>query len=510
MTVSSIRANSTVSLVIDGTSVEMTWHELTALLATNACDGDSCASDVASASSVDSLWLLFGGCMVLLMILGFALLEVGCVHVKNTKHILFRNMMDLCMTGMTFYAVGYSFAFLDGNAFIGTTGFFLQGDAFATSDELHFEGHQYGDWFFQWAITAVCVTIFSGAVAERITWQAYALYSSLVGAFIYPIAAHWIWSATGWASVTNGERLFGVGAIDFAGCAVIHMIGGASALVGCILVGPRTGRFRANGSHDELPKQSVLYQSMGTLILWFGWYGFNCVSTLTLRGNMPDVMAKVAVNLTLAACAGGLTTVLIDKRFGAKIWDPCMVNNGILAGCVSITGSCSVIEPECAVALGVLASFVYISLSRLLVRWQIDDVVDAIPVHLGCGTLGALAPGIFASRKGMSMMYDSHSCGILYRCDGHSGHQLAAQVVYVLAVFAWIVAFCSVLFGGLKAVGLLRVSAAAEASGLDVAEHGGSAYHTDHDAPRHQQRYYKVDSIASLRVDPDAIALSPP
>ncbi|KAF0695734.1 Aste57867_13470 [Aphanomyces stellatus] len=466
-----IDKTSNISLTVDGVAMVVAWEDLTKALATSP------STEVASAATLDLFWLLFGGMMIFFMILGFALLEIGCCHVKNTKHILFRNLGDLCITGITFYACGYAFAFSDGNGFIGKSRWFLQGAAFETDDPMHFDGLYYANWFFQWAVAAICVTIFSGAVAERITLQAYFLYSFLMGGLFYPICAHWIWSATGWASATNASNLlFGVGAIDFAGCGCIHMVGGMSALVGCVLVGPRKGRFNADGSANEMPKQSVTFQCMGTLVLWFGWYGFNCVSTLSLRGEMGNVMAKVAVNLTLAACTGGILTVLLDKTIGSKTWDPCMGNNGILAGCVSITGSCSVIEPEAAVALGAIAAFLYVGLSKLVVRLRIDDVVDAIPVHLGCGTLGALAPGIFASSKGVQMFVGTKSCGIFYRCNGNQGNQLAAQVVYVLAVAGWVGIYCAVLFTALKRLGWLRPTDKTEAEGLDKFEHGGPAY----------------------------------
>ncbi|OQR83413.1 ammonium transporter channel family [Achlya hypogyna] len=466
-----------VTMTVNGQPKTVSFTALTQALTANACSATGCASDVASAATLDHFWLVFGGCMVFFMILGFALLEIGCVHAKNTKHILMRNLGDLCITGLTFYAVGYAFLFGEGNVFIGYRGFFLQGDEFDTAAARGYPGLPYALWFYEWAIASVCVTIFSGAVAERIALGAYFSYTLLVGAFVYPVAGHWIWSTTGWASVLNTENLlFGVGAIDFAGCGCIHMVGGASALVGCLALGPRKGRFHTDGTHSELPKQSVLYQSLGTLVLWFGWYGFNCVSTLTLRGDLGAVMAKVAVNLTLAACTGGLCTVLLDRFTGSKTFDVCMGNNGILAGCVSVTGSCSVIEPEGAVALGAIASLVYLGLAKLVVRCRVDDVVDAVPVHLGCGTLGALAPGFFASSKGVAMAVGTGSCGVFYRCNGNQGNQLAAQVVYVLAVFVWITGFCALLFGLLNKLGVLRCTPEAEAKGMDIYEHGGPAY----------------------------------
>ncbi|OQR82500.1 ammonium transporter channel family, partial [Thraustotheca clavata] len=281
------------------------------------------------------------------------------------------------------------------------------------TDTQAYNGHRYADWFFQWAIAAVAINICHGALAERMQIRAYFVYSVCASIFIYPVCAHWVWAETGWASMFNTENLFmDLGVMDFAGTGCLHMFAGTSGLVGAIILGPRIGRFGSKGV-VELPQQSVLFQFMGTMFLWFGWYGFNCVSTLGLGGVKADVMAKVAANLTISACTAGVVTVFLDRLLISKTYDISQANNGILAGCVVVTGSCSVIEPESALILGILGAFVYLSLKELLAKLHVDDVVDAIPVHCGCGILGTLAPGMFASPKAVKMFYGeaADNCG---------------------------------------------------------------------------------------------------
>ncbi|KDO24914.1 hypothetical protein SPRG_09558 [Saprolegnia parasitica CBS 223.65] len=476
-----LNASSILTVIVNGQPTEISWPQLASAVASSPT--------IAPLHTLDLFWFVFGGVLVFLMMLGLALLEIGCVHKKNTKHILIRILGDCCITGLTYYAFGYGFAFMDGNGFIGSSGFFMQGAAFVGASEGHaYSGHRYADWFFQWAIASVAVNICHGAVAERMQLRAYFVYSFCASLFIYPVCAHWVWAETGWASMFNEGHLFlDIGVMDFAGTGCLHMFAGTSALVGCLLLGPRTGRFSEKGDACELPQQSVLFQCMGTMILWFGWYGFNCVSTLGLGGTKGDVMAKVAVNLTLSACTAGLLTVLLDKRFVTKTYDLGQANNGILIGCVSVTGACPVLEPEGAILMGVLGAVTYLLLKILLARAGVDDVVDAIPVHGGGGFLGTLAPGMLASPGSVKMFYgnDRTNCGFLYTCEGGGGKQFGAQIVYAIAIFAFVAGCC-----------WLRVSLEAEAMGLDAFEHGGSAYNDGDEATQTNQESYH-DAIES-------------
>ncbi|KAF0696779.1 hypothetical protein As57867_012454, partial [Aphanomyces stellatus] len=223
-----INATSALSITIDGQATTITWEDLAAQLAD--------AQQSAPADTLDLFWLIFGGVLVFLMMFGLALLEIGCVSKKNTKHIMLRILGDCCITGLTYYTLGYGFAFMGGNGFIGSNGFFMAGDDFSkpTPTKL-FRGHHYADWFFQWAVASVAVNICSGAIAERVHLAAYFCYSFVSSLFIFPVCAHWIWSEQGWASAfKTHDLLFDVGTIDFAGTGALHMFAGTSALVGCL------------------------------------------------------------------------------------------------------------------------------------------------------------------------------------------------------------------------------------------------------------------------------------
>ncbi|CAK4944460.1 unnamed protein product [Aphanomyces euteiches] len=466
-----------VTIQINGNATTLPLAELATMLVSYPCDTGYCTTDVASSRALDTFYLLVGAILVFFMQVGFCFLEVGCVHTKNTKNILIKNILDPCIAAICFYLVGYAFGLLGGDGFIGNSGFVFRDDSFKASDNGRlYNGKAYASWLFQWAFAAAASTIVTGAVAERIAFIAYVSYAVAITAFIYPVVVHWLWSSTGFASPTNATKLlFDVGAIDFAGSGVVHMTGGMAALVGCCILGPRVGRFQ-NGEANDMPKQSVFLQTIGTLLLWFGWYGFNCMSTGTLLGNAADVTAKVAVNLTLTAAAAGIGCVFLGSFIGDRIVDPTLANNGVLAGAVSITAGCSVVEPSGAVAIGFIAAILYTFSSKLLVKLKIDDVVDAVPVHLVCGAWGVIAIGFFASNDGMQAAYSHDSCGVFYGCS-NGGKQLGAQVVVVLAIAAWVGVTATILFGILHYFKMLRVSPETELAGLDISLHGGYAYY---------------------------------
>ena len=288
--------------------------------------------------------------------------------------------------------------------FIGTDSFALKGAAFESDDGTLTNGYAYAFWLFQWAFAATAATIVSGAVAERVSFNAYIVYSIVLTSFIYPVVVHWGW-AGGWASAFAGENLllFDCGVIDFAGSGVVHMTGGLAALCAAFVVGPRIGRFNEDGTANTMPQQSAVLQSLGTLILWFGWYGFNGVSTLAIVG-VSGIAAKTMVTTTISAAFGALTTVLLGK-LNLHYWDGGAANNGLLAGLVGITAGCSTCEPEGAMVIGIVSGFVYTYSSKLLIKLQIDDVVDAIPVHCFCGAWGVFAASLFATE-------DNCECGV--------------------------------------------------------------------------------------------------
>jgi len=279
----------------------------------------------------------------------------------------------------------------------------------------------------------------------------------------------------GWLSAWTGDDkpfLKANGLIDFAGSGVVHMTGGGAALMGAIFLGPRSGRFSPDGRVIDMPGHSTVLAALGTFILWFGWYGFNPVSTLAFV-YMQDA-ARVAVTTTLAACAGGITTLCLHVMMKNPP-DVGPALNGILAGLVSITAPCPVVEPYMAFFIGIIGGLVYYGSSSMLKKLKIDDPLDASPVHFFCGAWGVLSCGLFATKDFTASVYaqSEKDYGAFY---GGGGKQLGNQVVGVLAIAAWTCTFSGITFAGLKAVNILRVSAADEMEGLDSSHHGGAAY----------------------------------
>lgn len=413
---------------------------------------------------IDVHWILYCAMLVMFMQTGFAMLECGTVRAKNTKNILFKNVLDACVGALIWWAFGHGLAYDKGNAFIG----FVSKSAFSNgygAIETQDGGLVWANWFFQYVFAATSATIVSGAVAERTTVSAYLVYTCLLTSLIYPIVVHWIWSSDGWLSAFNENAPFKV--IDFAGSGVVHMTGGVAGLWGAYLVGPRSQRFDHNMSSNFEPHSSVL-QVLGTLVLWFGWYGFNAGSTLGLSADRSaSDAARSTVTTTLSAAVGGLFAT-IYCRITQKQWSPSQLCNGIIAGLVSVTASCSVIQPWVAFVIGLLGSSIYCVSSRTIVKCKVDDPLDAFAVHGMCGMWGVLAAGLFAHPN---YAYNN-SCGVVYGC--HEG--FVSALIAILSVFAWVSVTTFMLFSVLKKLQILRISMHEEIAGLDVSKHGGSAY----------------------------------
>ena len=419
---------------------------------------------------LDTFWLMFGAILVFFMQCGFAMLEVGSVSKKNTKNILIKNIGDAAIGAICWWLLGFGFAFGEtSGGFIGTDEFALKGDSFKSEDGTLTNGKQYAFWFFQYAFCAVASTIVSGTVSERTSLNAYVIYTVVLTSFVYPVVVHWGW-AGGWTSSFIENRLFGCGLLDFAGSGVVHMTGGIAALCGSYVVGPRIGRFNQDGSVNNLPQQSPVYQTLGTLILWMGWYGFNGVSTLAIVGA-SSVAAKTMVTTTISAASAGLASVVIS-RFDKSFWDFGSAMNGVLAGLVGITAGCSTVEPEGAFVIGIISSLVYIYSSKMLLKFGIDDVVDAIPIHMFCGIWGVVASGLFATKDNYAVVYygEPDKCsGLFY---GGNGSTLLANVVFILAVLAWVGTTCMALFVGINKIFGMRVDEESEKMGMDASKHG--------------------------------------
>merc|ERR1719410_834304 len=417
---------------------------------------------------MDMVWVLICGILVFFMQTGFSLLEAGAVKSVNVQNILFKNTMDACIGAVVFYMVGYCVAYGNGddpdaNGFIGV-------------GDILIESGDYNSWFFQWAFAATAATIVSGAVAERCSIEAYFIYTIAISAWIYPVVVHWVWSNVGWISAFNESPAIYAGSMDFAGSAVVHMVGGFCGLMGAYWLGPRFRRFdktdKATSSqyYLELMHQfefghNVPYQVLGTLILWFGWYGFNAGSTLAANGAM-ELASKVAVTTTLAAASGGLTTCMLARIFQKK-WHIPRLCNGILAALVSITASCAVVHTGSAIVIGIVGGIVYYAASNLLEFLKIDDPLDAWAVH-GCGgAWGVLSAGIFGTDE--NVLFGGYSI------EHSHGERFICSLVLVLCVALWTTANSWLLFSALYKLGILRIPERVERTGIDMHEHGGSA-----------------------------------
>jgi Amt family ammonium transporter len=429
-------------------------------------------------NAVNTIWTLIAAFLVFGMQIGFTMLECGLVRGRETVNVLMECIADTCICGIMFWAVGFAFMFSAGTPFIGTHWFFLNGapDLYGTTGI-----PLLAYWLFQFAFADCASTITSGAMAGRTGFMGDILYSIGVTGFIYPIIGHWAWGPDGWlaamSSPTGLAALRWVGAPfrDFAGSTVVHTIGGVVALAGAIVLGPRLGRvFRRDGGNPP-PAHDMIIAGVGAMILWFGWYGFNpgsTVSAMDIQG-----ISRVAANTTLAACAGALVAMFAMYR-RTKIWDATYTINGFLAGLVAVTCPCYWISPLGSILLGAAAGGIVIVAVDALEWFRIDDPVGAVAVHMVCGIWGTLSLGLFACGKygATGPMGADNSAPVAGLFYGGGFSQLIAQCIGSLGVGAAAFAAAFVLMKAVDALGCLRVSATAEMEGLDLAEHGGSAY----------------------------------
>jgi len=424
------------------------------------------------ADGMDVFFLLVMATLVFFMQAGFAMLCAGSVRQKNVKNILFKNLLDACGGALGFWLLGYGFAYGEGPTFIGGSNFALKGLS---------TGYEYAFFFFQFAFAATAATIVAGTVAERCKMSAYLCYSFMLTAFVYPVVVRSIWSSYGFLSCFNDNSKFQM--IDFAGSGVVHMTGGVTALVAAIVLGPRKGRFYDADGNPLMepatwPAHSTALQMLGTFILWFGWYGFNPGSALAISpAGYGDVAALSAVTTTIAAASGVVSSVFTNTaldyfRLGVVEYDLSYAMNGGLGGLVAITANCCVVTPGMACIIGIIAGWVYMGVSKLLIKFRIDDAVDAIPVHFGNGLWGCIATGLFASPSKVAIAYDNGAKGLFYG----GGKLLGAQIVGTLFVTSWVCLIMIPYFLLLKYLNILRVDPLEEEVGLDISHHKGAAY----------------------------------
>jgi Amt family ammonium transporter len=433
------------------------------MLVQPAVAGDPAGAETLEADAnapVNFAWVLVCGFLVMLMQLGFAMLEAGLTRAKNAANIMMKNIMDFCAGSLAYWAVG--FALMMGTAegitamLVGTSGFFLWGNAYDVSTiEM---------WFWQMVFCATAATIVSGVMAERTKFSTYVVASVIISALIYPIYGHWIWGG-GWLAQSEFMLALGggYGALDFAGSGVVHAVGGFLAMAGALLVGPRIGKYNEDGTPNAIPGHSITLFMLGVFILWFGWFGFNPGSTLAATELRISV---IAANTTLAAAAGGLVAMAITWLKNKKP-DVGMTGNGVIAGLVAITAPCAWVNPAVAVLIGSLAGLiVYVGVWFIDNVLHIDDPVGGISIHGFNGVWGLLALGLFA---------DGTYGGITGLFYGNPGFFLC-QVIDSAVVFAWAFGTGLIMFYILKLTIGIRVTKEEEIQGLDLGEHGMVAY----------------------------------
>ncbi|MYK25709.1 MAG: ammonium transporter [Dehalococcoidia bacterium] len=434
----------------------------------SAQDGAEDLADIISA--VDTAWLLIAGFLVFFMQAGFAMLTAGFVRSKETANILMKNMIDACVGGISFWLVGWAFAYGvsdASNEFIGLGNFGL--------NQLADAGYGHADWFFQFAFAAAAATIVAGALAGRTKYSAYLIYTVVVTGFIYPVVVHWGWDGTTWMGAFTDDIWLGNGYVDFAGSGIVHTVGGITGLMGAIAVGARLGKYGPNGEVRAIPGHNISIATIGMFILWFGWYGFNPGSTLGLSGGGASLAASVAVTTTLAAGAGGITAMLWS-RFRTGRYDAGLTINGILAGLVASTAGTATVDPWASVVIGAIGALVmYYGVQLLDARFRIDDPVGAVSVHAFAGIWGVLAVGLFSSEAGMTAAgyANPQHYGLLL---GGGGEQLLMQLIGIAAIVGWTAVTAGILFFAIKFTVGLRVSEEEEMRGLDLIEHGVDAY----------------------------------
>ena len=407
--------------------------------------------------ALNYVWILISAFLVLFMQPGFAMLGAGFTRAKNASNFMMKNIMDLVIGSLTFFMVGYAIMMgNDWNGLWGTTGWLMLGD--------YYDVDKYLNMFWLLVFCATAATIVAGAVAERLKFKAYLMYSVVVSVIIYPIYGHWVWGG-GWLS----QLPLGMGALDFAGSGAVHAIGGFVGLAGAIVLGPRFGRF-FNGKAGAIPGHSMTLAALGTFILWFGWFGFNPGSTYDAHHLR---IAVVAVNTNLAAAAGGMMALAI-AHWQTKKWDLGMLINGILAGLVAVTAPAAWIEGWAAIIIGLIGGALMYGSVKLLESRKIDDPVGAVSVHGAGGLWGLLSVGFFADGTyGNYSTEAPYVTGLFY---GGGGEQLLAQLISMVVVVVWAFGMGYLTFKLMDKAFGIRVSPEEELLGLDVPEHGAPAY----------------------------------
>ncbi|HHY82740.1 MAG TPA: ammonium transporter [Clostridiales bacterium] len=409
---------------------------------------------------VDTLWVMLAAVLVFFMNLGFAAVESGFARSKNTVNILSKNFIVFAVSSLGFMLLGWGLMFGGDNPLIGTQNLFILGNSNLDfyRDTLTSNVPFWGKFFFQLVFCGTAATIVSGAVAERVKYISFIVFSFILTLIIYPIVGHWIWGG-GW--------LANLGFLDFAGDTVVHSVGGWAALTGAILLGPRHGKYGKDGKPKAIPGHNMSLAVIGLFVLWLGWFGFNPGSTMSFQ-NPGDVM-HIVVTTNTAAIAAILTTTATAWIFIGKP-DLGMTINGCLAGLVGITGSCAYVSVTTSLIIGAIAGVIVVFAVLFFDRVKVDDPVGATSVHLVCGVFGTICVGLFA-QEGVTSL--STVNGLFF---GGGLSLLGVEILGVIAVGAFVFVTSALTWILIKKTLGIRVSLEEEIRGLDIGEHGNSAY----------------------------------
>lgn len=449
---------------------QMGWAEEAAAAAPDltAQIADLQAKVVDNKIAADTLWVMVAGMLVFFMNLGFGLVESGFARAKNTVNILSKNFIVFAAASIAFWVIGWGLMFGEGNSFMGLKGLWFLGGADNSPASGDAYAGVYGSiswatvpllakFFFQLVFAGTAATIVSGAVAERIKYSSFVVFSFILVAFMYPITGHWIWGG-GW--------LASAGFWDFAGSTVVHSVGGWAALAGVLVLGPRFGKFSKDGKANAIPGHNLTSGFMGALVLWLGWFGFNPGSTMAA---VPGDIARIAVTTNTAAAAALLTSTLTSWIFLGKP-DLGMSINGCLAGLVAITAPCAWVSVPSSFIIGAIAGVIVVFAVIMFDKMKIDDPVGALSVHLVCGIFGTICVGLFSQDQ---FIANTTGNGLLF---GGGTTLLFAQFKGIAAVAAFTFVISYVAFFAIKMTLGLRVKLEEEIEGLDIGEHGQVAY----------------------------------
>lgn len=398
----------------------------------------------------DIIWVLVSAMLVFLMQAGFMALETGLSRAKNSINVAIKNITDFIFSIAAFWFVGYGIMF--GKSFFG---FFGISDFFTSFDKDNWKATFF---VFQAVFVGTAATVDSGVIAERAKFSSYLIMSFITSAFIYPVFGHWAWGGLFYED--QAGWLQNLGFIDFAGSSVVHSIGGWIGLAGAIVIGPRIGRFAADGTPQKIQGHNIVFAYLGTFILFFGWFGFNAGSTLTA----DFAVSHIILNTMISASFGGITAMFLSMFFSkSRLPEPEMIINGIIAGLVAITAGCAYVQSSSALIIGVVSGIVMYYGTILLEKNGIDDVVSAVPVHAFSGVWGTIATGIFMKQ---SQLLDLGMNRIKL---------IGIQSLGVLVCFVWGFGISMLLLMFIKRFVSVRVSTEHEKIGLNIAEHGSSS-----------------------------------